>query len=387
MLEMLPPLAATHSHRENCYACFRPRVDCFCAEIPCINNQTEVLLLQHERERFHPFNTARIVHRALRNSSLIHDYALALASRIELSPHAGLLYPGEDAVLLSDLAPAARPKQLVVLDGTWHQTKTLVRDIPALRNLPRYKLTPTMPSQYRIRREPTADSLSTLEAVVAALSELEPQTQGLKALLATFAGLIDRQIERSQVGRQWRRHESRARTFRNIPLALTREWENLVVCYGESVAVSEASEIERYPVVWVAQRLGDGETFTQFVRPPGPLSDYVLHHLELAPTDFAECVSLDDLDAAWANFLRPRDKIVAYHQGTIRLLEKFQQPVTQAITLKAIDFHPSRRYSGLDEIVADQKLIVPAPRSPGRAGKRLAQIVALCEHLRSVRLE
>ena len=55
--------------RDRCYGCFRPKSACFCAAIPRIGNQTDVLILQHVRERFHPFNTARMVQRALRHSS------------------------------------------------------------------------------------------------------------------------------------------------------------------------------------------------------------------------------------------------------------------------------------------------------------------------------
>src|SRR5262249_38636030 len=43
--------------KSRCYGCFRPQNDCFCAEIPTIDNKTHVLILQHMRERFHPFNT------------------------------------------------------------------------------------------------------------------------------------------------------------------------------------------------------------------------------------------------------------------------------------------------------------------------------------------
>ena len=57
--------------RHRCYACFRPQSDCFCDTIPLIDNQMDVLILQHTRERFHAFNTARIVHKALRNSRLL----------------------------------------------------------------------------------------------------------------------------------------------------------------------------------------------------------------------------------------------------------------------------------------------------------------------------
>ena len=37
---------------------------CFCEAIPQIDNRTDVLILQHVGERFHPFNTARIVQKS-----------------------------------------------------------------------------------------------------------------------------------------------------------------------------------------------------------------------------------------------------------------------------------------------------------------------------------
>jgi DTW domain-containing protein len=156
-----------------CYECFRPKQACFCASIPTIDNQTEVMILQHRRERFHPFNTARIVQKALQNSRLLSDYTSNLATQLRLRPRAGLLFPGPTARLISDLASEQRPDQLVVLDGTWHHAKTLLREIPALQSLPRYRLAPTVPSRYRLRRQPSIVSLSTVEAAVAALRVLE----------------------------------------------------------------------------------------------------------------------------------------------------------------------------------------------------------------------
>jgi DTW domain-containing protein YfiP len=96
-----------------CYNCFRPKTDCFCDTIPTIDNRTEVLILQHARERFHPFNTARIVHTSLRNSTLLVDQTLRLAdAKLPLKPRTGLLYPGPEAALLSNLPADQRPISL-----------------------------------------------------------------------------------------------------------------------------------------------------------------------------------------------------------------------------------------------------------------------------------
>ena len=83
-----------------------------------------------------------------------------------------------------------RPRQLVIIDGTWHHAKTIVRDMPALHYVPRYRIAPDEPSRYRIRREPSAMFLSTVEATVAALRVLEPQTRGLDQQLGAFCSTV-----------------------------------------------------------------------------------------------------------------------------------------------------------------------------------------------------
>jgi len=193
----------------HCHACLRPAIDCFCAEIPSIANQTKILILQHRRERRHPFNTVRITERALTNCQVAIGYKEAFATApASLAPDAGLLYPGVDAMLLSDCliydkgydmghdkADGERPpSQLVILDGTWHHTKTFVRDIAWLRALPRYRIEPPEPSRYRIREEPTLQSLSTLEATAAALYALEPQTAGIAQMVRAFDKMVEGQL-------------------------------------------------------------------------------------------------------------------------------------------------------------------------------------------------
>ncbi len=72
--------------RERCYQCFRPLSLCFCDAIPRIENRTDVLILQHVGERFHPFNTARIVQKALRHCRLIADHNQRLGTSSPADP-------------------------------------------------------------------------------------------------------------------------------------------------------------------------------------------------------------------------------------------------------------------------------------------------------------
>jgi DTW domain-containing protein YfiP len=374
--------------RERCYGCFRPRRDCYCASIPSINNRTNVLILQHMRERFHPFNTARIVQRALANSTLLVDHTAQLAQRLCLKPRAALLYPGADARLLTDIPSGERPDQLVILDGTWHHAKTLLRDIPALRALPRFRLAPATPSRYRIRREPSDVALSTVEAVIAALGALEPDTPGVDRLMAAFDSMVERQLAHPKAEYGWRKNTRRRRACRNVPAVIADDLANIVVAYGESAAGTRGpGRWAKLPVYWVAERLGSGERFACAICPPAPLDDAILGHLELTAADFADALSLADAQRAWQAFLRPTDTLAVYNQGTARLLADLSPSSLHArspaptLLLKSVEFNPERSYGTLDEIIEAEVLtILPAPRH-GRAYRRLANAIALVRHL------
>lgn len=368
-----------------CYDCFRPHCDCFCAAIPSIDNRTEVLILQHKRERFHPFNTARIVRRALRNSNLLVGSTPELAQALALKPRAGLLYPGPESMLISDLPPQERPEQLVILDGTWHHAKTMVRDIPALRELPRYRLAPAEPSRYRIRREPNAAALSTVEAVVAALGMLEPETHGLDQLLDAFLTMVNRQANRPKSSQGHRIRKRRRTTGKNIPSALLGDLRHVVVVYGESASREPGRErAPRLPVSWVAERLGTGEQFGCLIQPQFPLQDTFLKHLELGKEDFLNALSLDEARSRWKSFLHPEDCLTVFNSAVARLSDQLNPQPVSCLELKSVDFSPRRRYGKLDDIVLAEKL-QPAPALHfGRAGQRLANLAAFARHLHAL---
>ena len=112
-----------------------------------------------------------------------------------ISKNAGLLYPRWNAKSLEKLTTSELPDQFVFLDGTWNHARTMYRDIPILKTLPCYRLTPEFPSRYLIRKEPTRDSLSTLEAVVTVLQQVEPELGGLDRLIAAFDLMNQQQVD------------------------------------------------------------------------------------------------------------------------------------------------------------------------------------------------
>jgi DTW domain-containing protein YfiP len=190
------------SRRGRCYRCLRPERLCHCADLPTVPTRTRIVVLQHPHERTHPFGTARLVRLMLPNSE-VHvpwsGFTGTLEQRLPLPADAAVLYPTPDAPLLDDLPRDRLPSTLVAIDGTWAHAKRLYRENGWLRDLPHVRLQPAQPSRYRIRREPRADYVSTLEAIVEALRVLEPEHARLDELLAAFDRMIDRQIAHAAV--------------------------------------------------------------------------------------------------------------------------------------------------------------------------------------------
>ncbi len=197
-----------------------------------------MVLLQHPRERDVAIGTARMTHLSLPGSRLVEGLQFDDHPALQdiFDPDTAVLYPGPDARPLEDWLQR-RPRRLVVVDGTWSQAKKLLRLNPRLAALPRLSYSPTEPGNYRIRREPTAQHLSTIEATAAVLGLLEGDPERFRALLRPFTWMVDHQID----SEQRHRDDERVRRFihRNGrphlpelgPLRLHPE--RAVVVYGE----------------------------------------------------------------------------------------------------------------------------------------------------------
>jgi hypothetical protein len=343
------------------------------------------LILQHVGERFHPFNTARIVQKALSHCHLIADHNQRLGTHpLPIQANPGLLYPRANAPLLTDLSAAGRPNQLVIIDGTWHQAKTIVRDVPQLRDMPCYRLTPASPGQYRIRREPDAQSLSTLEATVAALQVLEPDTVGLDQLLSAFHKMVENQLRHPACHAVWRQVIERQARPHHLPDALLQNTDSLVVAYGESTPGRPGQRTATpSPVNWVAQRLGTAERFSCRLRQQPPLPDAALKHMRLSAADFDAAVSPDEFCQRWNHFLRRNDVLIVYHQKTYQLLQPIAASRPRCLILKSICGKWRAGVHSLEELMAVEGVAFPTSEDKSRATQRLGMAVALTEHLRT----
>ena len=356
---------------------------CFCDAIPCIRNRTDVLILQHIGERSHPFNTARIVQQSLHRCRVIVDHNQQFGTRhLPIQKGAGLLYLTDNAPKLTELAESDRPRQLVIVDGTWHQAKTIVRDVPQLRSLPCFRLAPDAPGQYRIRREPSAQSLSTLEAIVAALQVLEPNTPGLDRLLCAFHQMVNDQLANSAGQMAWRRQKKSQRP-RYLPHAMMQNTQGLVVAYGEAAPrqPGQPKSIASWPVSWFARRLSSNEEFSCLLKQPQPLSATALRHMRLSNADFDVAISPDEFRSRWRQFLRRNDVLVVYHPRTYRLLTRIEADQPRCLVLKSICRNWRSDFRSLEELLAKEGLCVPGPEHQTRTQQRLEMAVELVNHI------
>lgn len=159
-----------------------------------MDNQVELLILQHPTELGHPKGTAGLLALSLARCTVRVGEVFDPA---EMAPgwlqDAALLYPGSREASMGEPPEASRartPARLVLLDGTWRKSHRMLCLNPWLAALPRYALAPTRPSRYRIRRAPRPDQLSTLEAACLALSELEGRPAAYEPLMAAMAGHV-----------------------------------------------------------------------------------------------------------------------------------------------------------------------------------------------------
>ena len=172
-----------------CPDCLRPKEQCVCGKVEAFPARLKVLILQHPREQYKLWNSARLLHMALPGSILRvglswPNLAKAAGMPVESSRWA-VLYLKESRLTRPVQAFSRKGEPLtavppldglVVLDGSWKQSRALWWRNPWLTRLTRVALDFGRISS---RRQSKAAGLSTLEAAAHALSALgeDPATE------------------------------------------------------------------------------------------------------------------------------------------------------------------------------------------------------------------
>lgn len=199
----------------DCPRCRKPRALCVCDSVSAIDNRIELVILQHPQEQDRTLGTARLAVQHFRKATLKVGLSWPSLSKLLGRPaeparwavlylgssNAQKLAPGRELVLLNrkgeplpDQDASLRAIEgVILLDGTWSQAKALWWRNAWMLKCRRVILGPKRPSRYgRLRREPRADGLSTIEAAGLLLSRLERRPEIESSLNDSFERMLNR---------------------------------------------------------------------------------------------------------------------------------------------------------------------------------------------------
>ncbi len=262
----------------------------------------------------------------------------------------------------------------------------MIRRNPELSALPRYTFTPPTPSEYRIRREPDAACVSTIEALVHVLGVLEGDRERFQALLAPFRAMVDAQVAFAQRFQQARvRHERGPRPpRRRLPTSLTDG--NLLCIAGEANAwpYGSGERAAPYPeelVQWLAFRPRTGERF-ELVKAPRHLAPMTAAHLAISRRALESGCTGEFLHQQWRAFVRDDDVLCSWgtYATTLFEAEGGYLPPLRLDLRQVARAYIKGRFGTLDEQLV-RLGVASSAIGAGRAGERLGQLVVLTRFL------
>jgi DTW domain-containing protein len=168
-----------------CAGCRLQEALCLCAELPSIATRTRVIVLLHQLEARKTSNTGQLAHQCLPSSELHlrgnlpeagsdRDDTRAVPTWLARAVRPVLLFPDPDAEVLGDDWRDRDPVTLIVPDGTWSQAIRARKRIKGLAQIPCVTLPADVISgHHRLRHDPRAGRVSTMEAIAHALGVLE----------------------------------------------------------------------------------------------------------------------------------------------------------------------------------------------------------------------
>jgi DTW domain-containing protein YfiP len=192
-----------------CSNCWKDLSHCICSQIQPISNRVKVLILEHPGEAKSPLTTTRLLALGLEN--VVHRVGLSWGSLksalkqeaksenwavlfVGTQKNASEVLQGKDFALVDRSGKPRGIKGIegiVVLDGTWKQSKTLWWRNPWLLKLSRIVLNPEIKSLYgNLRKEPREGLLSSLEATAVCLDSIGDSVPVKEHLMEIFRAQI-----------------------------------------------------------------------------------------------------------------------------------------------------------------------------------------------------
>ena len=188
----------------------RPSNSCLCKYTNPVQTKTRFIILMHPKEyRKEKIGTGRMTELQLENSEIIvgidfteHERVNEILNDETISPF--LLYPGKESFNLSVRGGADTASfmgdqpYLFLLDGTWSCARKMLKMSKNLQQLKRVSFDNKIVSKFRIKQQPQALCLSTIETVYTVLNLLkknEVEQSDTEGFLKPFEKMIDHQVD------------------------------------------------------------------------------------------------------------------------------------------------------------------------------------------------
>jgi DTW domain-containing protein YfiP len=201
-------------YRNLCTTCLQPEFGCFCRHIQTFDSKIKFVILIHPIEAKRRIATGRMSHLCLRNSELLMGQDYTADSRVNAilgdpKNQCIILYPGAQSLNLTSASMDQKKalfcehkKPVVfVIDGTWATAGKMIRQSQNLIALPRIGFTPPGPSHFRVRKQPSPECYSTIEAIHQTI-ELLGESLGFATsarehdkLLFVFNKMVEKQLD------------------------------------------------------------------------------------------------------------------------------------------------------------------------------------------------
>jgi len=191
--------------RPYCFLCRKPKVACYCAELVPVATRPRIVILMHPLEARHRVGTGRLAHRSLANSHLWIGTQFGADSEVAgLIADPGLkpllLYPGNGSVDLARITSEQRKEYfggerepvVIILDATWSLARKMLHHSPLLQRIPRVAFEAGERSRFMVRKQPSEECLSSIEAIhrVLCLAGDAAQQESLAPMMRLFDQMV-----------------------------------------------------------------------------------------------------------------------------------------------------------------------------------------------------
>jgi DTW domain-containing protein YfiP len=192
-----------------CLKCLRPEKACICDYVTKVTTRTKFVILTHPKEFKKTKNgTGRMTFLSLTNAEIIVDVDFSENKRVNEiieENHAMILYPGNKVFNCSKEKftsefTSGKELALFILDATWPCAKKMMKLSKNLHSLAKMSFDITAPSEFVIKQQPGEYCLSTIEATLKVLENLNDgyeniSKESLKLFLRPFREMIKFQID------------------------------------------------------------------------------------------------------------------------------------------------------------------------------------------------